>query len=83
MNDAVKNQCASWLTNNQFIDNTYKNCHKAKEGAIFHLTNGAVVNIKGDDTFADNNSAYYGGFAYLSGEKTRLLIKRQKFTLNA
>ena len=49
----------------------------AKEGAIFHLTNGAKVKLYGTETFADNNSAYKGGFAYVHGPKTRLTVNQQ------
>jgi len=53
----------------------------AKEGAIFHLTNGAKVNLYGTKTKADNNSAYKGGFAYVDGPITRLTVNKQLMIL--
>ena len=77
LEDLLKNLCNSKIHHNQFKDNTYKNCHLAKEGAIFHLTNGAKVNLYGTKTLADNNSAYKGGFAYVGGTSTRLTVNQQ------
>jgi hypothetical protein len=41
---------------------------------VFHLTNGAKVNITGLANTASENSALFGGFAYLKGINTQMHV---------
>jgi len=50
-----------------FRDNTFKNCHSAENGAVLSLDNGATVEIFGNGTVVQDNSALFGGFAYALG----------------
>jgi hypothetical protein len=58
----------------QFINNRYQNCNQANRGAIFNVQNGAQVNIS--NSIALNNSAFLGGFAYLTGHNSSIEIKK-------
>ena len=51
----------------------FKNCNNAAKGGIFYLSSGARLNVT-SNTRAMDNSALYGGFAYLTDPGTTLLM---------
>jgi hypothetical protein len=58
-----------------FISSTFQNCNQAYRGAIFNIENGVVLQISNNTTYALNNSAIEGGFAFMQGHGTKIIIK--------
>lgn len=70
-----KYKCKRGMWQWRFVGNDFNGCQQGTKGGIFHLTNGAKVNITGRANTADENSALYGGFAYLRGVDTEMLVR--------
>jgi hypothetical protein len=65
-----------------FVASTFQNCNQALRGAIFNIENGVVLQISSIKTYALNNSAIEGGFAFIQGDETKIIIK-DAITLDA
>lgn len=71
-------KCTEGTTRWRVKDSRFQGCNHGDRGAIFQLKNSAalIVEQRGIDMrVAENNSATYGGFAYLEGPGTHLQLR--------